>query len=146
MSRPAYQVQTPPMQQTIGEDFETYCNMRRQRSPRAYALYSSVHSRLRTEPVTEVDVQAIWSKFSCSCWIDAVLYNIVRFDILNTQPAGGYIELFIETEMLQYNDEGVEAIITMYEQHKRASLEAANSPRVGRFHRAIRSFTRIGLK
>jgi hypothetical protein len=48
-------------------------------------------------------------------WIETLFYNIVKFDVFNSQPAGGYIELFIETEMLEYHERACNNIVAMYQ-------------------------------
>ncbi|KAF1831440.1 hypothetical protein BDW02DRAFT_457345, partial [Decorospora gaudefroyi] len=87
----------------------------------ANLLLASLKSHLRTQPVSELDVQNIWRSFSNATdwfeWLDALLYSIVKFDVLDCQPAGGYIELFIETEMLAYDEEGVARVVEMFEEN-----------------------------
>ena len=41
-----------------------------------------------------------------------------QIHILNTQPTGGYIHLFIETEMLQMNERGLAQLLRLYDKHK----------------------------
>ncbi|EUC51163.1 hypothetical protein COCMIDRAFT_50753, partial [Bipolaris oryzae ATCC 44560] len=101
---------------TISDDVELYSSLTRFDTPEAEALCENIEYRLQNEPVNEVDVQSIWT-FQSPDWIDAVLCNIVKFNVLNMQPTGGYIAMFIETELLQYHDRGAARVVDMYERH-----------------------------
>jgi hypothetical protein len=102
---------------TISEAVEAYSTQRRSQDPTADSLLTIIKSRLRTEPVSELDVQTVWwtRSFCTPEWIEALFYNIVKFDVFNSQPAGGYIELFIETEMLEYHGRACNNIVAMYQ-------------------------------
>jgi hypothetical protein len=120
----------------------------------AETLLAILKSRLRIEPVNEIDVQTIWSTrtFATSEWIEALFYNIVKFDIFNSQPAGGYIHLFIETEMLNYHERACNNIIVMYERQNRvvaaeaAAREAARKAEPGFLHRGVSRMAHKGFK
>ncbi|EMD90624.1 hypothetical protein COCC4DRAFT_105424, partial [Bipolaris maydis ATCC 48331] len=101
---------------TISEDVKIYRSLMHVDALEAEALCEKIKCRLRNEPVNEVDVQSIWA-LQIPDWIDAILHNIVKFKVLNLQPAGGYIDLFIETELLQYHDRGAARVVEMYERH-----------------------------
>lgn len=108
---------TVSVNRTISDDVETYRILTRIDTTEAKALCENIKYRLQNEPVNEIDVQSIWA-FESPDWIDAVLHNIVKFDILNMQPAGGYIALFIETELFRDHDRGAARVVDMYERHK----------------------------
>jgi hypothetical protein len=116
--------------QTISEVVETYKTFRRSDDPQAEALLPILKSRLRTEPVNELDVQAIWS-FATPEWVEALFHNIEKFNIFNSQPAGGYIEMFIETEMLNCHERACHNIVAMYERQKRVVVTAAAARKAG---------------
>jgi hypothetical protein len=138
--------------QSIGEVVETYKTMRDSRHPMAETLLPILKSRLRTEPVNETDVQTIWSTFATPEWVEALFYNIVKFNIFSSQPASGYIHLFIETEMLNYHERACNNIIAMYERQKRVVMaevvarEAARKAEPGLLHRGVSRMAHKGVR
>ncbi|CAA9961308.1 hypothetical protein PTMSG1_04692 [Pyrenophora teres f. maculata] len=109
---------TDPAHPTIAEDMLTYCFLSANKDSGAQSHLSHIEFRLRTEPVNEIDVETIWKVANTPEMIDALLGNIVKFNVLNTQPTGGYILLFIETEMLQMHERGQSMVIETWEKHK----------------------------
>ena len=111
---------THPVYPTIAEDMLTYRCLLVIQHRGAKSKLSHIKFRLHTEPVNEIDVQTVWEIAPYPDMIDALLCNIVKFDILSTQPTGGYIHLFIETEMLQMHERGQAQLLRLYEKHKYA--------------------------
>jgi len=103
---------------TIAEDILTYRCLLGTQHRGAKSKLSHIKFRLCTEPVNEIDVQTVWEITPYPDMIDALLCNIVKFDILSTQPTGGYIHLFIETEVLQIHERGQAQLLRLYEKHK----------------------------
>ena len=117
MGNRASKTDTVSVNRTISDAVKIYRSLMRIGALEVEALCEKIKYRLRNEPVNEVDVQSIWA-LQFPDWIDAVMRNIVRFNVLNMQPAGGYIDLFIEAELLQYHDRGAARVVDMYERHK----------------------------
>lgn len=120
--------QPVPPTRPISADVATYRHLLRLNRPEAAPLRAKIKWRLHTEPVTELDVESIWA-FQSPEWINAILCNIVKFNVLNSQPAGGYIHLFIETEMLNYQDKAARWLVDVYEGHKRSFRGAVDGRR-----------------
>jgi hypothetical protein len=137
---------------TISEDVEAYEALRLARNPTAETLLPILKDRLRTEPVSELDVQTIWWTFYTPEWVEALFYNIVKFNVFNSQPAGGYIELFIETEMLNYHERACNNIIAMFERQihvvvaEAAARDAARKAAPGCLHRVMSRMADKGVK
>lgn len=54
--------------------------------------------------------------------LDALMYNIVHSNLLASQPTGGYISFFLETEMSQLSERAQEIVLSIYQWHRRALL------------------------
>jgi hypothetical protein len=153
MSQHPFSSEAISAHQSISEVVETYKTMRDSRHPMTETLLPILKSRLRAEPVNEIDVQTMWSTraFATPEWIEALFYNIVKFDIFNSQPAGGHIHLFIETEMLNYHERACNNIIAMYERQKRVvaaevvAREAARRAEPGLLHRGMSRMAHKGI-
>jgi hypothetical protein len=113
---------------SISDDFESYRNLVHLNTSEAKALCEKIKNRLLNEPVTEIDVETIWA-FGSLEWMDAVLGNVFEFNVLETQPTGGYIFHFIENEKLQC-PMGAVRIIEMWQQHKRCLQEKTDGQKL----------------
>lgn len=124
-----------PAFKSIGEGILLYHALQLLQDPEAETLRGHLMSRFTFEPVTETDAQYIWWAFQgrpeWSCWLDALMRNIVRFQVLNTQPCGVNILLFLETELLLLDNVQHAQLSEIYERH------VAMTPRLGRFRRAV---------
>ncbi|RMZ70701.1 hypothetical protein GMOD_00000832 [Pyrenophora seminiperda CCB06] len=118
MSNRTSDLSTASVQPTIGEEMLIYQHLLVTEPQGAETLLAHIKTRLRTEPVTEIDVQTIWHVAPVPDMLDALVGNLVKFDVLNMQPTGGYIHLFIETEMLQMHERGQQQLIAMFEKHQ----------------------------
>ncbi|EOA90416.1 hypothetical protein ACJQWK_07661 [Exserohilum turcicum] len=116
---------------TISDDVALYRALGPEHTAEVDALCAHIKARLRTEPATELDVQSVWTLHTPE-WISAVLYNIAKFDLLNVQPTGGYIHMFIHTEMLQYHGRAVARIMDMYEGHQETLRREADDTRLSK--------------
>ncbi|KAF1945900.1 hypothetical protein EJ02DRAFT_431135 [Clathrospora elynae] len=138
---PSRRTHSQSAQQSIGDAVLAYHAVQPSQDPNAETLLSDIMSRLHTEPVSELDVQNIWWTFQYVSdwheWLNAMLYNIVRFDVLNMAPTGGYIELFIETEMLMYHERGVQQLLEMYERYKYVVMVEASARSTGPVRRVL---------
>ncbi|USP78217.1 hypothetical protein yc1106_05491 [Curvularia clavata] len=124
---------------SISDDISTYQHLLSINSPYTIPFHQQILARLQNEPVTELDVQALWAIESPE-WIDALLANIVKFDVLSSQPKGGYVHLFIETEMMRYEHGAAKWLVDVYERHKRVVREEKKEKRKARFRKAVGSF------
>ncbi|EDU43080.1 hypothetical protein PtrSN002B_009179 [Pyrenophora tritici-repentis] len=106
-----------PAHPTIAEEILTYHFLATNNDNGADSYLSHIKFRLRTEPVNEIDVETVWKIVNTPEMIDAVIGNIIKFDVLSTQPAGGYIDLFIETEMQQMHERGQNQLIGIWQKH-----------------------------
>ncbi|CAO2651883.1 Nn.00g001660.m01.CDS01 [Neocucurbitaria sp. VM-36] len=127
---------------SIGETVTHYRALQVLLNPQAEHLRSIIMLRLRTEPVVETDAQIIWWALVQTTeyyeWLDALFYNLVRFSVFQQQPTGGYIQLFIETELLRLNEKAYERVLSIYRRHQ-ATFESGTNARLSRFwRRAVR--------
>ncbi|KAJ4376180.1 hypothetical protein N0V83_001461 [Neocucurbitaria cava] len=133
-----WRTNTPLVHSSIGDTVLYYRALQLLLNPQAEEIRSIIMRRLRTEPVDEVDVQIIWcSQIATTVsheWLDALLYNLVSFKVLKKQPTGGYIELFIETELLRLDEKAYERVVSLYHKH-RSALKNGTKARLSRFLR-----------
>lgn len=120
----------PRISTSISDDVSLYQHLLSLNSPYVLLLHQQILARLQKEPVTELDVQALWALESPE-WIDALLANIVKFDVLGRQPGGGYVHLFIETEMMGYEQGAAKWLVDVYERHKQVAKEEEKGRRKG---------------
>ncbi|KAF1849396.1 uncharacterized protein K460DRAFT_275642 [Cucurbitaria berberidis CBS 394.84] len=115
---------TTPNIPSIGETVLHYCVLRLLNNREALYVRDDIMSRLEAEPLNEIDVQSIWwglqETYEFHEWVDAMLYNLAHFDVLNKQPVGGYIELFIETELLGLSDQAHARVASTYRRYRDA--------------------------
>lgn len=137
MKKRASKSSTASAYPTIAEDALAYSNLLRGQNRGAESQLSHIRFRLRTEPVDEVDVQVLWELFPYPEIIEAILCNIVKFDLFNTQPTGGYIHQFIENEMTQLHERGQERLVEMYEKQLHARHYPKAAKLKGRVYRPI---------
>lgn len=144
-----WRTNTPLVHSSIGDTVLYYRALQLLLNPQAEEIRSIIMRRLRTKPVDEVDVQIIWWTLIATAesheWLDALLYNLVRFKVLKKEPTGGYIELFVETELLRLNEKAYERVVSLYHKHQSA-LKNGTKARLSRFLRGtVRRAFRISL-
>lgn len=109
---------------SISEAVLDFCALQLLLNPEAEDVRTAILQRLRTEPVDEIDFQTIWWTLhgtpDFNDWLDALLYNLARFSVLQKQPAGGYISLFMENELLQLSEKARELVFSLYYKHRSA--------------------------
>ncbi|KAF2851824.1 hypothetical protein T440DRAFT_59102 [Plenodomus tracheiphilus IPT5] len=133
-----------PRPTSIGDAVITYRSLQLMLEPEAETLRGRIMLNLRTTPITELDVQTIWWTFQgkpeWSSWLDALVYNLVRFQVLSGEPYGTAIQLFIETEMLNMDNAQYAQVLSAYELHigaTRPRLRTTLSRRVDRVLRRV---------
>lgn len=118
----ANMIDTPlPPTNSVSDAIKIYRSLQLMLKPEAETLRSRIMHTLHTTPLTELDVQTIWWAFQAKpewpSWLDALCYNLVRFQVLSGQPCGTAIQLFIETEMLNMDNAQYCQVLVAYERH-----------------------------
>lgn len=133
-----------PRCKTVGEAVLLYRALQILQVPQAEILRGRIMNRMHRKAVTSMDVQQIWRTFhhlpEWTSWLDALMCNLVHFRILQNQPDGGYIELFIETEMMQCDDVKRAQIVTAYQRYS----YVPNTSWYTRLRHALRRILRAG--
>jgi hypothetical protein len=112
---------------SVSDGVFLYCALQLVQDNEGAELMRSIFmSRLRTQPVTEIDVQNIWRAFQSHAewdhWLDAIFWNIAHYDLPNKPRTGGYIGHFLETELLQMTHEQRLQVLAAFERNRVSSL------------------------
>jgi len=114
-----------PRPASLADGIVLYRGLQLLLQPAAEPLRARLMQRLRARPVAESDVQTLWWAFQgrpeWRAWLDALMYNVVRFHVLAAAPQGTAICLFVEAELLQLDHAQASCVLSAFCWHARAT-------------------------
>ncbi|KAI8943212.1 hypothetical protein NX059_001237 [Plenodomus lindquistii] len=133
-----------PRPKSFSDAVLIYRSMQLMLEPEAETLRRQIMLNMRAKPLKELDVQTIWWTFQgkgeWSSWLDALFYNLVRFQVLSDEPWGTAIQLFMETEMLDMDNDQFGQVVAEYERHVRVTRPRLRTTLARRVDSVVRRF------